>query len=81
MHCKACNSFLSDFESTRRNKYTHDFVDLCNQCFKEVKDVIPVIERKDLMTSMVFDEDLSTEGTLEVYNELRSYINELNIND
>ena len=72
MHCKACNSFLTDFESTRRNKYTGDFIDLCNLCFKEIKNTVPVIERKDLMTSEDFDDLLSTEGMEEIlYNNYR----------
>lgn len=68
MHCRACNAFLTDFESTRRNANTHEFVDLCNDCFKEVKHIIPVIERKDLMTSMDINDDLDTEGSIEDYN-------------
>lgn len=70
---------MSDFESTRRNANTFDFVDLCNSCFKEVKHIVPVIERKDLVTSEDFDDtDLDTEGEVEDYIELRSkYVNDI----
>lgn len=33
MRCLSCNKILSDFESTRKYRYTHQFVDLCNLCF------------------------------------------------
>ena len=72
MHCRACDELLNDFESTRKNKYTHEFIDLCNRCFDAIKGTVPVVERKDLMTSRDFDDDLSTEGTDEIlYNNYR----------
>lgn len=78
MHCRACDTLLSDFESTRRNANTFEFVDLCNSCFKEVKHIIPVIERKDLVTSVDIDDDLDTESQVEDYIELRSkYVNDI----
>lgn len=58
MHCVACNKLLTDFESTRRNAITKDFVDLCKVCFEDVKGFFPVIERKDLVTQS----DLDLEG-------------------
>ena len=70
MHCRACNTFLTDFESTRRNANTWEFLDLCNECFKEVKDIIPVMERKDLITSKDINDDLDTEGPIENYNDI-----------
>lgn len=78
MHCRACDTLLSDFESTRRNANTFEFVDLCNSCFKEVKHIIPVIERKDLVTSVDIDDDLDTESQVEDYIELKSkYVNDI----
>ncbi len=58
MHCVACNKLLTDFEATRRNAITKDFVDLCKVCFEDVKGLYPVIERKDLVTQS----DLDLEG-------------------
>jgi hypothetical protein len=49
---------LTDFEATRRNAITKDFVDLCKVCFEDVKGLFPVIERKDLVTQS----DLDLEG-------------------
>ena len=79
MHCRACDTLLNDFESTRRNANTFDFVDLCNSCFKEVKHIIPVIERKDLVTSEDFDDDLDTAGEVEDYidSKVYKYINDI----
>ena len=79
MHCRACDTLLSDFESTRRNANTFEFVDLCNSCFKEVKHIIPVIERKDLVTSVDIDDDLDTESQVENYidSKVYKYINDI----
>lgn len=81
MHCRACDTLLSDFESTRRNANTFEFVDLCNSCFKEVKHIIPVIERKDLITSEDIDDDLDTEGEPEDYKDFKDYIVHRNFNE
>jgi hypothetical protein len=82
MHCRACDTFLNDFEATRRNKYTHEFIDLCNHCFDEIKGTVPVIERKDLATVGDFDDHLSTEGTEDVlYNNYRVHRSIEDIND
>ena len=35
MRCRACNEILSDFELTRKDKETGDFLDLCNDCAYE----------------------------------------------
>jgi hypothetical protein len=43
-----------------------------------VKHIIPVIERKDLVTSVDIDDDLDTESQVEDYIELRSkYVNDI----
>lgn len=55
MHCVACNKLLTDFEATRRNAITKDFVDLCKVCFEDVKGLFPVLERKDLLTQSDLD--------------------------
>lgn len=82
MHCRACDALLSDFESTRRNKNTGEFIDLCNSCYQEVKHIIPVSERKDLMLSRDFDDNLDTEGTEELlYNNYRVLSSDEYIND
>jgi hypothetical protein len=49
---------LSEFEATRKNAMTMDYIDLCKVCFEDVKGLFPVIERKDLVTQS----DLDLEG-------------------
>lgn len=81
MHCQACDVLLSDFEATRRVKNTHQYIDLCNRCFKEsYASTYPISERKDLATSRDFDDYVDTEGTMEVYNDLKEHISN-NINE
>ena len=49
MRCKACNSLLNDFESTRKSSTTGEFLDLCNSCYRCVSNDVQSIERYDLM--------------------------------
>ncbi len=49
MRCKACNKELTDFEATRKSSATGEFFDLCNTCYKYIKEDTEVIERPDLM--------------------------------
>jgi hypothetical protein len=37
MRCLACDSNLSDFESTRKGTNTNEYMDLCNKCFREIQ--------------------------------------------
>jgi len=49
MRCKACNSQLNDFESTRKSSTNGEFLDLCNSCYRCVSNDVQSIERYDLM--------------------------------
>lgn len=40
MRCRACNTVLNDYESTRKDS-ADGFVDLCNHCYSHVKYDIP----------------------------------------
>jgi len=56
MRCLACDTNLSDFESTRKHHETGEFIDLCNKCFSTIQnDVTDIQEREDLRH--VDDED------------------------
>jgi hypothetical protein len=84
MHCVACNKLLTDFESTRRNAITKDFVDLCKVCFEDVKGLFPVIERKDLVTESDLDpseQDLDVESREMDTGDGRDYIDYIVSND
>lgn len=47
MRCIACDKNLTDFESTRKNHKTGEFLDLCNICFNHVN-LSDIEEREDL---------------------------------
>jgi hypothetical protein len=78
MHCVACDRLLSEFEATRKNALTMDYIDLCKVCFEDVKGLFPVIERKDLVTQSDLDldgdEDDSVESREMDTGELGDYI-------
>lgn len=80
MHCRACNKLLSDYESTRKNAVTGQYLDLCKVCFEDVKPFVKVIDRKDLITEADlddpeedFNDDLDTGVSLEDIDALYSY--------
>lgn len=50
MRCIACNSELTDYESTRKSSTTGEFLDLCNTCYTVINEEIEVIDNKDLIT-------------------------------
>jgi hypothetical protein len=83
MHCSCCDRLLTEFESTRRNANTFQFIDLCKVCFEDVKPYVPTIDRKDLISEADLDvdddeadlEDLSYTGvSLEDIDVLYSYV-------
>ena len=49
MHCKVCNTELSDFESTRKDANTMQFLDMCNACISGAN--INTIDRMELASS------------------------------
>lgn len=53
MRCLACNKELTEFESTRKSAQTGEFIDLCNDCYRPIKDDIRSIENDDLKS--IFD--------------------------
>lgn len=77
MHCTACDRLLTEFESTRRNANTFQFIDLCKVCFEDVKAFVPTIDRKDLISEADLDEiddDMDTGDSLEDIDALYSYV-------
>jgi hypothetical protein len=88
MHCRCCDRLLSEFEATRKNAMTMDYIDLCKVCFEDVKGLFPVIERKDLVTESDLDpseQDIS--GSVDVESremdtgDCRDYIDYIVSND
>lgn len=81
MHCTCCNQLLTDFESTRKNAITKDYVDLCKRCFEDVKGLFPVIERKDLITESDLDPSEQDIGENLDSGDCRDYIDYIVSND
>ena len=76
MHCNCCDRLLTEFEATRRNANTFQFIDLCKVCFEDVKPFVPTIDRKDLISEADLDEiddDLDTGDSLEDFDILTSF--------
>jgi len=48
MRCKACNQGLTEFESTRKSASTGEFIYLCNECFRYIKDDLITTENPSL---------------------------------
>lgn len=59
MHCRCCDKLLSDFESTRKNADTGEYLDMCNKCFEEsgLSSLVNLIERQDLIEEFIPDEE------------------------
>jgi hypothetical protein len=84
MHCMACDRLLSEFEATRKNAMTMDYIDLCKVCFEDVKGLFPVIERKDLVTESDLDpceQDIDVESREMDTGDCRDYIDYIVSND
>ena len=56
MRCISCNVALTDYESTRKSLVTNDYFDMCNSCFKTIKNDLAYIDRLDLISSNDFNE-------------------------
>jgi hypothetical protein len=81
----ACDRLLSEFEATRKNALTMEYIDLCKVCFEDVKGLFPVIERKDLVTQSDLDLDGDDDDSVESREmdtgDCRDYIDYIVSND
>lgn len=66
MHCVCCDKMLTDYEATRRNVNTNEFVDMCNKCYATIANEVLTLDRQDLKHE---DED-DIEGLLYEDNTL-----------
>ena len=46
MRCTCCNCLLSDFEATRKSRFTQTYLDTCTKCLDGLG--IETIDREDL---------------------------------
>jgi hypothetical protein len=59
MRCRCCDKRLSDFEATRKNIHTNEYLDMCNKCYSTIDKDILAYERYDL-----YDEEETDESNL-----------------
>ena len=71
MRCISCNIALTDYESTRKSLVTNDYFDMCNSCFKTIKNDLAYRDRLDLISSNDFNE----------VNDLNINIDNINLDD
>jgi len=71
MRCTCCNVVLNDFESTRKNRATGEYLDMCNKCTSFVDDAIETIDRSDLSESEVPDDEIDFDDCVDYdrYND------------
>lgn len=55
--CVACNKNLNDYESTRKDLHGN-YVDLCNTCYRPIRDDLPTITREDLSPTQEIEPEL-----------------------
>jgi cytochrome c1 len=58
MRCTCCDRLLNDFESTRKNKSTGEYLDMCNKCHSIIQDDIQTVDRTDLSIEDVPDDEV-----------------------
>lgn len=66
MRCLSCNEILTDYEATRRSANTEEYVDLCNLCFRDVKDDLKTIDRTDLVSDDCLDIGVLEESGIDI---------------
>lgn len=55
--CVACDKNLNDYESTRKDLHGN-YVDLCNNCYRPIRDDLPTITREDLSPTQEIEPEL-----------------------
>lgn len=68
MRCLSCNRILSSFESTRKYTKSHEYVDLCKRCIKDLG--ITTVDREDLRDESDLQEMWAIENECERSEEL-----------
>ena len=52
MRCRSCNEALTDYETTIRSVYTRDYLSMCRQCLKSIKNDLCAVGNVSLMSEM-----------------------------
>lgn len=64
MKCQCCDKMLSDYEATRKNAETGQYLDLCQDCLDDVMEQTPIAVKDNpaLLRKHNSDEDFYDEG-------------------
>jgi hypothetical protein len=68
MHCCCCDKLLNDYESTRKNAETGEYLDMCNKCYGTIANDLKSDNRSDLDEFEILDSDLEFDSE-EDYDE------------
>ena len=49
MRCVCCNKMLTDFESSRKSVTSGEYLDMCTDCYKHIKEDVYTIENNELL--------------------------------
>ena len=49
MRCICCDKLLTDFECSRKSITSGEYLDMCSECYKHIKDDVDVIENSDML--------------------------------
>jgi hypothetical protein len=49
MRCVCCDKLLTDFECSRKSIHTKEYLDMCTECYRHIKDDVTVIENQDML--------------------------------
>lgn len=49
MRCVCCNKPLTDFETSRKSITSGEYLDMCSDCYRHIKDDVDVIENNDML--------------------------------
>ena len=47
MRCLSCNCVLNDREATRRGLSTNEFIDMCDNCYDTIRELVPAYSRDE----------------------------------
>ena len=56
MRCVCCNVALTDYEATRKSVVTNEYFDMCNKCFKTIREDMLYKDNPALLSSTELSE-------------------------
>lgn len=57
MRCKVCNNVLNDYELTRKDPKSGEFLDTCGECIRSIREALQDFEESPYQHDVGFGED------------------------